>query len=280
MAWLCTQSGLLVLLLGVVDGAPLSSLPPPQGLMVDASKHQNPVVSVIFERTTEGSSAAARAFKEELQKSAAQEQSRMVQARAHAGKTLALLHPMGRERGPRESGPAFLHASSGRVARGDTATESTSDHQVTLRPPVESATDVTEALDALAKVEDTKRVSAEEEFSSEKQQLLEREQTHIRDIVRGAPGLARSGHVRGVFRGAQKSLGFLQLSSGDGGLPDYQVTLHPPAEAVADVADALDALVKSEETKRLSAEEEFAHEKQHLLDEEKLRIRDLVQGVP
>ena len=83
-----------------------------------------------------------------------------------------------------------------------------------------------------------------------------------------------------MFRGAQKSLGFLQLSSGDGVLSDYQVTLHPPAEAVADVADALDALMKSSEAKRLSAEEEFVHEKQHLLDEEKLQIRGLVQGVP
>ena len=155
MAWLCTRSGLLVFLLGVADGAPWSMLAPPQGLMVDASKPQIPVVSVIVDRTTEGSSAAARAFKEELQKSAAQEQAHMMQARAYAGKTLALLHRMGRERGPRESGPAFLRGSSGRVARGDTATESTSDHLVTLRPPVESAADVTEALDALAKVEDT-----------------------------------------------------------------------------------------------------------------------------
>ena len=61
-----------------------------------------------------------------------------------------------------------------------------SDFQLDLRPPPEATQDVTEALDAIMKLENVKRQAAEDDFAAEKQRMLRAEKLAIRDLVQSS----------------------------------------------------------------------------------------------
>ena len=59
-------------------------------------------------------------------------------------------------------------------------------HHAVARLAEESTKDADEALDAIMHLEEAKQQTVEEHYANEKQQLLNAEKAHIRDIVRSA----------------------------------------------------------------------------------------------
>ncbi|XP_026190308.1 uncharacterized protein LOC113146611 [Cyclospora cayetanensis] len=60
------------------------------------------------------------------------------------------------------------------------------------------------------------------------------------------------------------------------GSPDFQIRIHAPVEDTKDTLASLDSLLKLEEAERRMDEEDYAAEKQRMLNLHKNRIRDLV----
>ena len=58
---------------------------------------------------------------------------------------------------------------------------------------------------------------------------------------------------------------------------DYTLKLQPPEENTHDVEASLDAIMKAEDEKRISADREFAAAKQRLINSEKQQIHDIVR---
>eukprot|EP00386_Alphamonas_edax_P007069 GDKI01023223.1.p2 GENE.GDKI01023223.1~~GDKI01023223.1.p2 ORF type:complete len:210 (-),score=66.00 GDKI01023223.1:105-734(-) len=62
------------------------------------------------------------------------------------------------------------------------------------------------------------------------------------------------------------------------GKSDFQLNIHPPEEDTQDVLDALDSLLKIEESERRADEDDYVSEKKRLLNIQKNRIRDIVHA--
>ena len=58
---------------------------------------------------------------------------------------------------------------------------------------------------------------------------------------------------------------------------DYTLKLQPPEENTHEVEASLDAIMKAEDEKRISADRDFAAAKQRLIDSEKQQVHDIVR---
>ena len=58
----------------------------------------------------------------------------------------------------------------------------------------------------------------------------------------------------------------------------YTLNLHPPTEDPSSVQSSLDVLMSAENAKRRRADDEFALEKQAMLDAEKRKIQDIIRS--
>merc|ERR1712224_847343 len=63
------------------------------------------------------------------------------------------------------------------------------------------------------------------------------------------------------------------------GASDFELNLHPPAESMKDIEDALDSVMKSEDTSDTASQVDFAADKEHMIEAEKVAIREIVASV-
>ena len=60
------------------------------------------------------------------------------------------------------------------------------------------------------------------------------------------------------------------------GASDFELNLRPPEESTKDIEESLDAIMKSEDISDKASQADFAADKEHMIEAEKLAIREIV----
>ena len=108
-------------------------------------------------------------------------------------------------------------------------------------------------------------------------------------IKQAFPSVRRSCSIANMFVRANLCFTFAIFASyvgasvvtesrGDDVGVQYTLNLHPPTEDPVSVQSSLDVIMSAENAKRRRADEEYAMEKQAMLDAEKRKIQDIIQS--